>query len=208
MAQQHIAETGSGAVLAASFWTTLERAVSARGGTADDFDWLGTPEAEPLIEQLADFIVASARPGPQVFHVTLDRSLSVDALVQAGGYDSTNPDINLRNFRVSRDEDTDIDLALVRFTQVLATADVLHALAAQGLRPATLRELLAFGAQYPPLQRQFPIVALGSVWMNSEGQRYIAYLWGHARERGLGLGWLVRWWREVYRFAAVRQAAA
>lgn len=208
MLEQHTTVGVSGAVLAASFWTTLERAVSARGGTADDLDWLGTQEGGPLIEQLADLIVTSARPGPQVFHVTLDRSLSVDALVQAGGYDSTNPDINLRNFRVSRDEDTDIDLALVRFTQVLATADVLHALAAQGLRPATLRELLAFGAQYPPLQRQFPIVALGSAWMSSVGDRYVAYLWGNVRERGLGLRWLVGRWREVYRFAAVREAAA
>jgi len=54
-------------------------------------------------------------------------------------------------------------------------------------------------------QREFPIVALGSVWWDSYGFRYVAFLDRGASERRLGLNWLGFGWGAYYRFAAVRK---
>ena len=87
----------------------------------------------------------------------------------------------------------------------MGSDEVLKKLEKLGLRPATLPELLAFGATYPNKQRKFPIVALGSVWRYWEGYRFVPYLWENGARRDLGLGWLERGWDAYYRFAAVRK---
>ena len=76
-----------------------------------------------------------------------------------------------------------------------------------GLRPANLPELLAFGAKYPKKQREFPIVALGSVWRYWCGSRSVACLWSVGSLRFLFLYWLEFGGDAIYRFAAVRKSA-
>lgn len=63
------------------------------------------------------------------------------------------------------------------------TEDVELYLHERGLRPATLRELLTFGATYPERQRDFTIVALGSSWLE-HGSRYVMLLWNDCRYAG------------------------
>jgi hypothetical protein len=82
---------------------------------------------------------------------------------------------------------------------------VLKEFEARGLRAATLPELLAFGATYPEKQREFPIVALRSVWQNRDGLRCVPCLDRDGSKRMLGLRWLGRRWLDDCRFAAVRK---
>jgi hypothetical protein len=68
-----------------------------------------------------------------------------------------------------------------------------------GYRPATLAEVLALR-----VAKQFPIVALGSVWQFPGGRRVPCLDWDGS-ERSLDLGWFESGWRVIYRFAAVRK---
>ena len=74
-----------------------------------------------------------------------------------------------------------------------------------GYRPATLAELLALGESQPELQRQFPIIALGSVWRGAFGRRRVACLYVPGYGRRLNLYYLDNDWRAHCRFLAVRK---
>ena len=74
-----------------------------------------------------------------------------------------------------------------------------------GFRPATLPELLALGRDYPDLQKQFLIAALGSVWRHPAGSSDTPLLEWDGGGRDLGLHWLEGDWRGGCRFAAVRK---
>jgi hypothetical protein len=87
----------------------------------------------------------------------------------------------------------------------MSTDAVLKALDEEGLRPATISELLAVGIQHSKLQLQFPIIALGSVWQSSNGIRRVGYLSSDGGKRELGLNWLGNDWNDTCRFAAVRK---
>ena len=76
---------------------------------------------------------------------------------------------------------------------------------ARGLRVATLPELLAFGAKCHEKQREFPIIALGSVWQYRDGRRRMPGLWYAASDRRLDLFWFVYRWYGYCRFLAVRK---
>lgn len=95
----------------------------------------------------------------------------------------------------------------MHFNRNIESDTALAELDKMGLRPATLPELLAFGAKYPDKQREFPIVALGSVWRDLCGDRVVAYLGCDSSKRDLYLDRLVYRWSAPFRFAAVRKSA-
>lgn len=128
---------------------------------------------------------------------------SIDELVKQGNYDWANDSINDRNFKA--DEMHQTEVFLKHFGQSMSTEAVLKALDADGLRPATMSELLEFGIRYPELQRQFPIVALGSFWQSPDGNRFVGCLFYCVGQRRLLLRWLDHDWHGNYRFAAVRK---
>ena len=74
-----------------------------------------------------------------------------------------------------------------------------------GYRPANLPELLSLGASQPELQRQFPIVAPGSVWQYRYSDRYVPYLWNDGVKRYLHLHLFAYDWYPVCRFAVARK---
>ncbi len=82
------------------------------------------------------------------------------------------------------------------------TGEVLAEMKNRGLRPATLPELLAFGAQFPDEQRKYPIVALGSAWKYFEGCNFVPALVGQDNERRLSLYFddCFTKWNSAYRF--------
>jgi hypothetical protein len=61
-----------------------------------------------------------------------------------------------------------------------------------GYRPAELSELLAFGENYPEVQRKFPVIAFGSIWRRWDA-RQVPYLLGSSSLHYLDLeidhGW-------------------
>jgi hypothetical protein len=183
--------------LVASFLGRLAEKAKQQGLTDADF------RSDDLADKIVD-LLADGRKPVNGFPITVDYRKSLDAMVEAGRYDWVDSDITEKHFPVKPGH-ADVSIELVHFDRVMETDDVLAELDRRGLRPATLPELLAFGAKYPEKQREFPVVALASVWRNLHGGRYAPCLWGFAEERSLSLRWLDGGWGARYRFAAVRK---
>ena len=143
-------------------------------------------------------------PTPATYPVTVDYSETLEQMIAAGRYHTRNNDIAAEHFPpVQGTGKVEVELHLIHLGHDASTDTVLAELDRRGLRPATLPELLALGVKYPNLQKEYPVVALGSVWRALYGRRHVAYLGSWNVERFLSLCWLVHGWRSFYRFAAV-----
>lgn len=140
------------------------------------------------------------------FPVKVDYGTSLEEMIASGRYDWTNSDIAAERFThdAARGKH-EVKIELVHFNRVLTSEEAIAELERMGCRPADLPELLALGAAFPDLQRQFPIVELGSVGRLVIGDRVVACLRRSVAERGLSLGGFDVEWSEVCRFAAVRK---
>lgn len=138
------------------------------------------------------------------FTIPVDYTLTLEAMIASGCYDGMNKDITSKHFPVKARDNGDITVHLVHFDKELESDDATIArLDAIGLRPAELPELLALGAKHPGLQREFPIIALGSVWKDRGGRRLVPGLSRGGAGRRLDLVWFDSRWFRNCRFAAV-----
>src|SRR5258706_2548056 len=160
-------------------------------------------EAQALIDVLRQGLEPQV-PFPG-YSVDVDYSASLEQLVKAGKYDWFNDDITGRNYPSSEKGTAQVLVYLVSFNRDINSEDVVKELDRQGLRPATLKELLALGASYPDLQRKDLIVALGSTWRDSGGDVRVPDLRSCGSNRYLHLSWWAGVWRSFWRFAAVRK---
>lgn len=213
-------------------WLALQSAVRERGGSDEDLYHLNTPDGKSIIAMMAEAIVASngkqakTSNGGFAYSVIIDHKKSLADMIAAGKYDYINPNIVEKNFPIQQrpsvseadiqssgnpyrtlgvQNDNSTNIVLVHLNKAVKTSEVLVYMDKHGLRPARIEELLAFGEKYPAVQREFPVVALGSVWVDSDGDRSVACLRRHGSERSLYLRWADpdSTWDEIYRFAAV-----
>ena len=173
----------------------------------------GTDVLHKYLPILAKAIKEGVAPSTERFHelvgfgsleyrISCNHNIIADMVAEAK-CDYSNPDITDENFSVES-WDGERVVEPIHFGEVLSSDDVEKKLDKMGLRPATITELLAFGAMYPEVQRKFPIIALGSV-TSLAGDRYVAYLDGRGSRRYLDLSWRDKYWREFCRFLAVRK---
>ncbi|MCE9586543.1 hypothetical protein K8R04_04490 [Candidatus Uhrbacteria bacterium] len=101
-------------------------------------------------------------------------------------------------------ESREIEFELVHLNKGVSTDKALAELDKQVLRPALYEELLAFAVKYPELQKQFPIVALGSVY-RVDGYLCSPYVLWDGSERRLHFSWFDGDWSDSCRFLAVRK---
>lgn len=160
-----------------------------------------------LIGSIREFFIAN-QLGSETYHLSIDYRQSLADMIASGHYDWKNDDINKKNFPVEGSEVVEVDALLIHLNRSINPDNTLKELDRMGYRPATLPELLAFGRQHPELQRQFPIIALGSVWQSPDGVCRVACLDGRDGGRdlrlfwfGTGLGWVGH-----CRFLAVRKS--
>ncbi|MBI2039244.1 MAG: hypothetical protein HYT22_03130 [Candidatus Niyogibacteria bacterium] len=197
----------SGMGVGMSIIQTLVGKAQRRGVPDEVVHSLATPEGDALLDQFVE-IMASTRRGANdsnLYPITVDYTLSLERMIAAGHYDWKNDDITAKHFPMKGEGSANVEIQLVHFNRVMESETVIRELDTMGLRPATLEELLAFGAKYPDIQREFPIVALGSVWRYASGFRSVPFLGRSGAQRHLGLGWFEVRWDENYRFAAVRK---
>jgi hypothetical protein len=146
---------------------------------------------------------------PDAYHIFVDYGRSVEDGVKAGRYGRVDFDITSRNFPTKRKGTAKIEVELIHFNRRISTDEALRKLDRMGYRPAELRELLAFGEKYPEVQREFPVVALGSVWLARSGSRRAPCLdWDdsdHSSCLELSIVEFDWTWTESCRFAAVRK---
>ena len=137
----------------------------------------------------------------------------LEEAIKAGGYKWTCSDLNSEHFPRTRSGIETIEVHLVCTGRQMNTDEPWKEIDKLGLRPATIEELLAFGANPDTrdLQRQFLVVALGSVWARSNDHRYMPALWHSPSTitpgRGVGLklimgGWI---WDSFDRFLSVKK---
>lgn len=197
----------SGAGWLAGFADNLIKSLRERGVPDEDIHRLAadTKEGKTLISKIVDIFVEVSQKAKDIFRVLVDYYRSLEDMIAAGKYDYANPDINAKHFPVAKHGKEDVAVELVHFDRNISSDEAIPELDKMGFRPATLPELLAFGEKYPDVQRRFPVVALGSVWLRLSGRRNVACLWGDSTERGLTLSWFEGDWLARYRFASVRK---
>lgn len=173
------------------------------GGQDEDIHRLATPEGRSALEQVARLIVETGRKTRSAFHLLVNHDRSVEDGVRAGHYDWSNSNITSSHFPSNRKGSEEVDVHLVHFNQVMSTDQVLAELDKVGLKPADHNHALAFGEKFPDVQRQFPIVFLGSSWRGPVGGHDCVCLDRDGAGRGLGLRWIDGDWGGRCRFAAV-----
>ena len=139
----------------------------------------------------------------QTYTVTADYSKTIDEMLKNGKYDWANDDITADHFPSKEKGTKRIKIALFKFDHDISGEDVIRKMG-KGFRPASLKEILSLGAQYPDLQRKDWIVALGSTWRDSDGNVYVPYLGNDGGFRSLYLRWWDGDWRSYWRFAGVQ----
>jgi hypothetical protein len=164
-----------------------------------------TQNGESLARVLREALTPDGKPAGNSYPLSVDYGRSVEDGVKAGRYDWANSNITSRNFPTKWKGTAEVTVGLAHFNRYVSTDETLRELDKIGMRPAELHEFLAFGEKYPEVQREFPIVALGSVWQGRLGIRRVPYLRRDGSMRGLDLYWIVHDWSEVCRFAAVRK---
>ena len=148
----------------------------------------------------------ASKPAAGVYPVVIDYGKTVEQMKKDGRYNWSNDNINSRNFTVSGTGVVTANLELVHLNRVVSSEDVLAYMESNGLRAATVEELLMFGVTYPDIQRDFPIICLGSSWVGPDGSRLVPYLFRGGSVRKLDLGWFGDGWGAGCRFLAVRKS--
>ena len=162
----------------------------------------------------------------QTYPLLVDYGRSAKKGIKAGRYNSVNFDIAFPKFPTSRkgtaevemervfdialkfptsqEGTAEVEMELIHLNRYISIDKALCKLYDMGYRPAEFCELLAFGEQYPEVQRHFWILALGSVYRDQDGYRSVPLLFGNKFERYLYLDDAEDHWDGYFRFAAVR----
>lgn len=194
-----------GADMAAEIWRKLRREATDLGVPKMRFHTLATPEGDEVIADMAK--VMQKAWGLPTYAITVDYSQTVEQMVAALRCDGhINSNINTANFgkeiAVKKGAKEDLKVVLFHLNRAATSGEVLAEMEKKGLHSATAAELLTFGAQYPDIQREFPIVSLGSSCV-LRGDRQVASLWSNASRRSLNLHYFGPRWPAHYRFLAV-----
>jgi hypothetical protein len=140
--------------------------------------------------------------------LTVDYSCTVQEMINAGNYGWINNDITAKHFPLSTElngKKVPVSTKLFHFNHTISSKDATSEMDKAGYRPATLAELLALGEAHPELQKEFPIVALGSIWHDADGNRDVPVLSFDGSRRKLFLNWFVNDWYVNFRFLGVRK---
>ena len=207
--KKDVSQVVSGAGLLTRIFTDLDKAVRAQGATDEDWHRLTTPAGERTIQAMADAFMegrGTVRTG-KTYRLTVDYDRGLADMVKAGHYDYVNDYITADNFPTEGSDTVEVEAVLVHPDRLVTIKEVKAELERSGFRPVTLAELLAFGEKHPDVQREFPVVALGSSWVHPDGDRRVPSLWGGVDGRNLGLYWddPAYQWGSRCRFLAVRK---
>ncbi|MEK7629579.1 MAG: hypothetical protein AAB394_03635 [Patescibacteria group bacterium] len=205
MARKDVAAIVSGAGWTADFMGQLINGLLAKGHAPEEIHSLVTAKQRPAMDKIVEEVSSFLRELGNIFSLTLNYYLPLAEAIAIGKYDGVNSDITEEHFPKTRTGTTELEEAqLVHFNRPIDSDDALKELDKMGLRPGELPELLAFGAKYPEKQKEFPIIALGSVWRR-RGLRDVPVLWSDSGGRNLLLLWYDSWWFDSYRFLAFRK---
>jgi len=138
-----------------------------------------------------------------VYFVFVNFEINVTKAISLGCYKWVNRIVKFKNIQNEQKGEAVIVVELIHFNRVISTKEALYQINKARYRPAEFYELLAFGEKYPDVQRQFPIVALGSICQNQDGGYYVPVLDGSDSDRFLDMEWIERNWSKNHRFIVI-----
>lgn len=172
-------------------WTLAAKIVRA---TPDAFRGMDFDTMQAWIDDPGDGITRALSRGfmppvgeytGTVYPLTINRDLTREAMIKAGGYNYINPNLTAKRFPVRGKGVKERKAVLVHFNRNISTDDAKREIeVGLGLTLGDTDGLCALGAdpRYRDFQREFPIAELGQV---SGG--LVACLYGGGTERCLGL---------------------
>lgn len=157
---------------------------------------------------LVQLVSAAEKKG--VVSISVDYNRSLKDSIKAGAYDWVSESITEDNFPLSKGKQgkKEITFKFFHFDREIESKEVIKKMEEERYRPATLQELLAFGEAKPQSGKQFPIIALDSVWVDRDDYHRVARIWSLDIRRGLSLDYNrnnKRKWEKFYRFLAVQK---
>ena len=202
--KKNVSAIVSGAGWIGSFADGLIRELRKRNVPDEAIHSIVVEDGELSIGKIADMLAEIIQRAKNVYTLTINYNRSVEDGVKAGKYDWSNSDITSSHFSSEETGTKEVSIELIHFGRDMVIDEALSELDRMGLRPATIKELLPLGEKHPDLQKEFPIIALASVWRSPFGYRRCACLDGFGSGRGLHLCWVGSRWLDNCRFAAVR----
>lgn len=177
----------------------ITTAVFKRGGNDEHIEAI--LKNQKLVDQIADLIVGVTKAAKDL---VVNHCLSLKDAIDAGTYDWVNSDINESNFPSSEHHEHTYETRLFHFDCDMDSDEVIKKMKEDGFDSADLRTGLAYGEKNPDVQREFPVILLGSV-VRLDGYRCVPCLGGDGSDRGLRLDYCGGWWSRHYRFLGVRK---
>ncbi len=213
MSKSKRSELVRGAGMAASVWQKFEDAVERNHGLTEDLHLLAQPEGDSIIDNVAKQLVAVGAMQRDAYVVPVDYGLSHQQQIEAGkfdwiaGYDGKlirkNPTEHLYSVPTGTIEQR---VTLVHLNRHAKRLEIIAEMDKLNVRPVLSPEFLALTKVHPDLQRKFPLVCLGSVWVDSDGRRDVLCAFGSSGRRNLDVSWGdIGGWDDGCRFPAVRK---
>lgn len=141
-----------------------------------------------------------------LYPVRIDYHLPLAKMIALGNYQLVDSDILPFNFPLTETGQMDANLAIFLFDRHISSIEVIAEMNREDYDPTRIEHLLAFGAKYPEIQRQFPISALGSIWQISINLSMTPTLRVSGDNwRSLKLDYSNYIWKEVRGFLAVER---
>ena len=144
------------------------------------------------------------------FTLNVDYRLTFKQMFDACNFKSSEAILRERNFPFSAVLNPRLETITVKlfyFNRGFHAEDAILVMKKNGYRPATIAELFAFSCAYPDLQRRFPIIALGSVMKDKNGDFCSPFIVGPKCNSQIGVFWNGSGCYRFCRFLAVKQAA-
>lgn len=138
------------------------------------------------------------------YKLKADYDQPLEAAFAAGNYEHIGPNFAGHDFSTEHKGAVTLYGALIDFNRdIKSMDDAVHEINQLNFRPAELRELLAFGAQFPHLQRLFSIAAVGSQFrIYDTSQLYAPVLYVYGKDRSVQPD---SQWYKGTRFLAIRK---
>jgi len=126
-------------------------------------------------------------------------------MINEGNYNYLSESITSDNFPSNEEGVIEVLTYLVSFVSYINTQNSIARMSSMNppLRPATLKELLAFGISKPDLPQNYKITALWSNWRDLYGYMYVPCISGDEWGRYLFLNWWRYGWYQNWQFLSV-----
>ena len=124
-------------------------------------------------------------------------------LIGACKFHSVDDNIMGEKFPLEDDQpDYEYSLEVLHLNKGLTTTEVLDEIKKQGYEVASLRDLLVYCAEHQEVGLEWPLVALGSVWQDLNGDRGCPCVWsdGNGQHLLTYLRWFDGGWGDRSRF--------